>query len=64
MGKRLSSKVIKGMAEMIEITDVGISWHRMNKSPKRVYAALLAARAYAADIVRKYDARVEKRAAR
>lgn len=64
MGKRMSSKVIAGLAEMVEITDVGIAWHRAHRSPKRVYANLLAARSYAQDLVRRYNARVEKRASR
>lgn len=62
MGKRMSAKVVKGLREMAEITEAGIIWHQAHRTPKRVYAGLVAARAYALDLVRKYEQRVEKRA--
>ncbi len=64
MGKRITGKVVLGLISLQEMADDSISWHRKHGTPKKGYAELVAAREYAADLIRRYNARVEKRASR
>lgn len=64
MQKRMSSRVARGILQMAEITEAGIAWHKIHRTPKHVYADLESARNYVLEIVRKHNARVAKRASR
>jgi len=64
MAKRMSSKVIAGLVSLVAMADDSISWHRKHGSAKKTYAEISAAREYANDLIRRYNARVEKRASR
>ncbi len=61
MGKRITSRVIRGLVSMSTMATDSISWHRFHGTPKKEYADLVAARDYANDLIRRYNARVVKR---
>lgn len=60
----MTSRVILGLVSMSKMAADSISWHRKHGTPKKGYADLVAARDYANDLIRRYNARVEKRASR
>lgn len=60
----MTSRVILGLVSMSKMAADSISWHRFHGTPKKEYADLIAARNYANDLIRRYNARVEKRASR
>jgi len=61
MGKRMSSKVIAGLTSLVAMADDSIGWHKRHGSAKKAYAEIHAAREYANDLIRRYNARVVKR---